>query len=305
MISKAIIVKSEILSEWIDIDESVLSHYWYPYLEKRRAYGNQDPLLFRYKTIPQELYLLPERVICAINIKEHAKRKLKYNEKYYITDWKKEINVDFPYRPDFYDYKLANWKYVSQIITLYWWSTLWLFVYGNCNFITQWVWCSYCSLQQNRSKWTNFVSLITKEEAEEALILALTDTKTDIKQVMVNWWNLFDLDKGFIYYFELVERLERVVKSSGRNVDVHLIVAPPKDLNLIEKIQGSSISIAMNTEVFDDKLFEMHCPGKQKDYPHEHIYNALKKCVDILWKNRVFLYTCLMTWINRKYREMN
>lgn len=122
MLRKAVSIKAELLANGIKIDESLIKNFKGNFVEKRRAFGNQDPKEFLSCTIPQEIYISPDNIICAINVKNNSKWSLTYNcGNYYVTDKNDKVLVSFPKRPDFYSKKLkSNPKInVNQIITLY------------------------------------------------------------------------------------------------------------------------------------------------------------------------------------------
>jgi len=283
-------LKATLLSHGVAISESALDNYGYPFLEKRRAYGNPDPNDMRNRTVPQELYTLPERLITAVNINHESQWKLTFdNGRYFITDEQDfQSEVTFPKRPKFYDEMLSTGEKVSQIITLYGGSALGIFVYGKCSLAEMEEACSYCSVLQNRFKGTDFVDVIKPNHVKEALSLALQDYSVNIKQVMINGGNFKDLDKNFTYYAQVTRLADKIIHQSKREVDLHLIVFPPKDLSLFKEIKDTSVGVIMNTEVFDPELFKKYCPGKNRVLGRENILNALEIAVMVLGKGRVF-----------------
>jgi len=266
-------------------------------LEKRRAYWNQDPEEFQSITVPQELYILPDNLIVAVNIKNDSPWKLKYiNDKYIITNWDIKAEVSFPLRPKFYDYKMNNDKLVCNYVTLYWGNSLWLFIKWSCHLIDIKKWCHYCSLYQNRKKINDFEMIINNSNVEEALIKCFEDNALNVKQIMVNGGNFFDYDYWFKYYLNIAKNILDLVKKHKKDLEVHLIVAPPSNLELLELAKWLNLKIAINTEVYNDELFKKYCPWKVIHYPKQHIFNALKRLVDILWKNKV--YSILVWWLD-------
>jgi len=285
----AVEIKASLLSNGLSISQSALDNYGPPFIEKRRGYGNQDPLNLRNRTIPQELYILPDRLICAVNVNPNSKWELDFaNGKYFIVNYKGlRVEVDFPIRPRFYDEVISTGQKVSQIVTLYGGRTLAVFAYGNCAFFETGNPCHFCSLSQNRKKGTDFEHVVRPKQIEEALVVALNDT-TITSQVMINGGNFADLDKNFRYYARLAGKAREVIGRSASTVDLHLIVFPPKNLELIDELQSLGVSIAMNVEVFDPVLFRRYCPGKEKVVGRQHILKALEKAVSILGDGNVY-----------------
>lgn len=285
-----ILLKVNLLSNGVALSQSVLNNYGYPYLEKRRAYGNPDPIDIRAKTIPQELYTLPARLVTAVNVNHNSPWKLVFDDnKYYITDEQEIKNeVTFPNRPKFYDELLTDGYKVSQLITLYGGSALGIFVYGKCHLFEKSQACSFCSVFQNRSKGTDFPNVITQKQVEEGLPIALSDLSVDIKQVMINGGTSNNLDKSFSYYANIAKTAERIIEDTGKELGLHLIVFPPRDFSLFEELRDTNIGLIMNTEVYDSEMFKKYCPGKDKVFGREKIFKALEKAVDLLPKGNVY-----------------
>lgn len=80
----AVHLKAQLLAEGVALAPRVLEHYGRPYLVKRRAYGNPDPLELRQASIPQELYLGEKNVICAVNVRSKSSWRLDFDGGYYL-----------------------------------------------------------------------------------------------------------------------------------------------------------------------------------------------------------------------------
>lgn len=286
-------IKASVLSNGIRLTDTLIENYGLPFLEKRRAYGNQDPLELRNVCIPQEIYIDPDnqKLIAAVNVNQESEWKIDFNSgSYFLTNdnLSENYKINFPLRPKFYDYNLQSGQNVSKIITLYGGASLGIFAYGKCHLVEIDKPCQYCSISQNRDKGTDFLKALGKEQIYEAVTLALQDTVTNASQIMLNGGNFEDMDKSFIHYINLLKSIDKAVKDSGKKIDIHIIVYPPKNLELINELEGLDIGIAMNTEVFNSELFEKYCPGKVVTAGREHILNALQKAVDVLGKGKVF-----------------
>lgn len=283
-------LKANLLSHGIAITAAVLNNYGYPFLEKRRAYGSPDPFDMRNRTLPQELYILPEKLIVAVNVNHDSKWKLTYkNGKYYVTDECNYLNeVTFPKRPDFYDKTLSTGEKISQIITLYGGSALGFFVNENCAMVDIGKACKFCSIHQNRSKGTDFVKIIKEEYINESLQTALHDSKVNITQVMINGGTFKDFDKNFSYYSRLTKLASQIIHQSKKRVNLHLIVFPPTDMSLLGYFKDTNAGIIINTEVFDPVLFKEYCPGKEIVLGRNKILDSLEKAAMVLGKGRVY-----------------
>ena len=139
-------IKASLLSNGISLSERALAHYGLPFLEKRRAYGNQDPVEYRGLRIPQEVYVSAKSLITAVNIKPNSRFQIDYSDgRFFIHDGHSHYtDVDFPRRPAFYDELLATGERVSQVITLYGGASLAVFAFANCDLVKRGVPCHYC-----------------------------------------------------------------------------------------------------------------------------------------------------------------
>lgn len=286
-------LKAELLSKGISLSENLIQNFRTDFLEKRRAYGNPDPLELRHTRIPQELYIDPDNLnlIVSINVENNSEWLLDYADNTYFLKNRDEdfsYPVSFPLKPAFYSKILQNNQNLSQVITLYGGGSLGIFAYGKCNLVEINKPCHYCSISQNRDKGTDFVLTVNPNLVYESVSLALQDTKCPANQIMLNGGNFKDRDKSFSHYIQLVESIMRAVRDSDRQIDVHLIVYPPEDLSLLQKLRDLDICIAMNTEVFDAELFQKYCPGKVETGGQQHILDALETAAEIMGERKVY-----------------
>lgn len=259
-------------------------------LEKRRAYGNPDPEAFRSRRIPQEVYTAGGLIV-AVNVRERSPLLLGADSAgFYIRDADgKRHRVSFPKRPAFYDNALPSGATVSHLITLYGGGALGVFAYGDCDLVQREVACAYCSIGPNRQQTDEFADVVRHEQLQQALEIALADGSAPIQQVMLNGGNFPEMDRSFRYYAELAKAARAAINRSGRpNVELHLIVFPPRDLELFHLLEELDLQVAMNLEVFDPALFERYCPGKAAVAGQKHIRRALEHATRILGQGRVF-----------------
>lgn len=285
-------IKAATLSKGVQLDNQLLTHFGLPFLEKRRAYGNPDPAWTRKATIPQEFYLDPhgKRLVVSVNASEDSPWTLSWSDNAFCIKGPGDIQeeISFPKRPGFYDKQLDSKNKVTQVITLYGGGALGIFAYGKCQLVMIGKPCHYCSIAPNRDKETDFFTVINEATLYDSLRLALADPIVSPSQVMLNGGNFPDMDKSFRHYVNLAKTASRAIHDSGKKVELHLIVYPPKNLELISELAGLDVCISMNLEVFDSGLFAKYCPGKLETAGQAHIIGALNKAVEVLGKGRVF-----------------
>jgi hypothetical protein len=283
-------LKAAILGCGLNVSETALAQYGYPFLVKRRAYGNQDPVSLRAREIPQEIYVGPEQLITAVNVNLQSPWLLDFRSDSFVlvSPDNAEHAVSFPSHPRFYDAQLRTGQRVSQVLTLYGGSSLGVFAYGRCDLDTRGVACQYCSIGPNRAKTNDFVLATRPKQLYEALTISLNDPTVELSQVMLNGGNFPDMDRSFQHYVRLAECARAAINASGRSIPLHMIVFPPRDLELLDLFAGLDVQIAMNVEVFDSNLFRQYCPGKHALCGQTHIFNALIRAAEILGEGQVF-----------------
>ena len=292
--NQAVWWKAQILSNGVAIDDSVIKNYDSQFIEKRSAYGIQDPSEYLCVRIPQELIIMPEELVCAVNINPSSMYMLKYSveQKYYyienISQGSKKI-VGFPKRPAFYEKTLAfdPTLKVNQIISLYGGHSIGAFLIRNCWFENNGV-CHFCSLCNNHGENNDFLNIIDTDILVESIEMALSEDYP-ITQIMLNGGNLGSFDENFKFYTKRVLAVSKLLDRLKRfDIELHLIVSPPCDLELLEIFRNKKIKIAMNMEAYDNQLFSKYCPGKSRYIGHEHLLKALKKSVDVLGAENVY-----------------
>jgi uncharacterized radical SAM superfamily protein len=284
-------VKLSILSQGVAISENTIANYKTPFLAKRRVYGNQDPVSFINKRIPQEFYLLPDKLIVSANINPNSSWTLDYQAgKFFLQNKDGQVvYTDFPLEPKFYDSLLTNNKKVSQIVTLYGGSSLGMFVYGNCDLIQKGYPCQFCSLHFNRTITKDFPLLLSLDEIREAVTIAIKDETLNLTQIMVNGGIIPNIDNNFEYYLNVIEEINNVLLKENKNIEIHLITFPPSNLELLKTFgKYKNVKVAINTEVYDDDLFARYCPGKHKSIGKNHIYHTLFDLVKIMGAGKVY-----------------
>jgi hypothetical protein len=283
-------LKAELLANGVRPTPAFLSGYGPPYLEKRRAYGNPDALDFIAQRLPQEMYLLPERLVCSVNVRLASEWALDWTmeEGFVVRRGAVAAPITFPLTPTFYEQCLPDGRPVRNVLTLYGGGSLGVFVYGSCSLVEMGKACGYCSISPNRNRQTDFPAVVTEQLLESALEVALQDTSCPVSQVMINGGNFADPNRSFLYYARLCSVARSAIAKAGHGVELHLIVYPPADLELLRELAGSDVAVAMNMEVFDPVLFKQFCPGKDAILGQEHIFAALRRAAKVLGAGNVF-----------------
>lgn len=283
-------LKAELLANGVKPTDAFLSAYGPPYLAKRRAYGNPDALEFLDRPLPQEMYLLPERLVCSVNVRAASEWCLDWSAEdgFVVRRGSFSAPLSFPLTPSFYEVPLADGRPARNVVTLYGGGSLGVFVHGRCSLVDMGKACQYCSISPNRIRQSDFPVVVSEDLLQEALEAALSDTSYPFSQVMINGGNFKDSNRSFLYYARLCAVARAAIEKVRPEVELHLIVYPPADLELLRELAGSNLSVAMNLEVFDQDLFRQFCPGKDAILGQEHLFAALTRAVELLRAGNVF-----------------
>ncbi|MDQ0926456.1 hypothetical protein QFZ25_000516 [Bacillus atrophaeus] len=282
-------LKIELLANGISYDDDFIENYGSKseYIEKRRAYGNSDESEFAaYIKVPQEV-ILPEGLVVAVNQRKYSKWSLSYNKnKFMITNGSEEIEVTFPIRPTFYDCKLDDGTRVSKLVTLYGNATLGIFSPGHCYYWNTGRECKFCSLQPTRNKQADHEMFIKPLKAKEAVKKALDKEGDRIEHILLNGGTISDYDLGFTKHLQVLEEISEL--ELPNNIEKHLISMPPKDFSLFKRLNKTSSTIAMDMEIFNEKIFNDVCPGKSADYGRKNFFSAFDSAVEALGSGNVY-----------------
>ncbi|MEK5325728.1 radical SAM protein [Aeribacillus sp. FSL M8-0254] len=282
-------LKIELLAQGINYDDEFLQAYSQRdnLLEKRRAYGNSDEIIFSKETkVPQEI-ILPENIVVAVNYRSDSKWKLTFNNNnFFITNSDVSIPIKFPRRPTFYNSKMSNGTNVSRYVTLYGNATAAMFSPGTCYLWSKKAECKFCSLQPTRDEQADHEMYIKPEDAKEAIKIVLEEDGDRIEHILLNGGTISNYDLGFNKHIDILEAISELEISPL--IQKHLISMPPKDFKLFERLAKTGANIAMDLEIYDPKLFEEICPGKASDYGRDRFMEAYKSAVDYLGRGNVY-----------------
>lgn len=205
-----------------------------------------------------------------------------YNSKYYLyeaddklflTDGIAVIEVKpYPFMsPSWYDYELANGKYISDYIQKEGRDVLICSVTESCCYFSKNEECTFCSLNSGSS----FSEKGRITTIIEAFKIVLGEDK-DISSINLTGGNLYSEDKGAFQYIDIVKAIREV-----SNVPIVVEMSPPDDLNILEDFYNIGVTaVEFNIEVWDEKIRNIIIPGKAK-IKREHYVNAWKRAVEI------------------------
>lgn len=285
-------LKLHLLSEGVFFDNAFLEHFDCDLvsMEKRRAYDDSDERqLDRTKRIPQEVYL--NDVVVAVNYKQRSPWQLVYHDNAYRLVGKDNVDVEvtFPQRPRFFERITPGGIRCDQVANLYGGSSLAFFTPATCYYFNDGHECRFCSLKSNCSSQQIFVHTISPTLAASVLEIALETDVHLLKQIMLVGGNVPNYDRGFQRHLEITAALDERQSSlpAERRLETHIATMPPHDFGLFATLEGLNARVTMNIEVFDERLFEVICPGKAVLYGRRRLLQALEHAASVVSGMRV------------------
>lgn len=283
------LLKLELLSHGITYSPEFLRSFGTmdSLLEKRRAYGTGDAILFdRGTRVPQEI-VLEGGVVCAVNFSSSSPWQLSFDGTTpYVGDSMSSFEVTFPLRPAFYGERISTGERVEQIVTLYGTGTLGIFSVGHCYYFDDARECKFCSLGSARTHESDHAMKVQRDKAKEAVGLAVAREPQRIRHVLLNGGTARNYDKAFL---NMVAVLEAALAADGAaHLEGHMISMPPFDFSLFRTLTRSRATLALSLEVWDAELFEEICPGKAEDYGRDRFLAAYDAAVEALGRGNVY-----------------
>jgi hypothetical protein len=285
-------LKLHMLSEGVSFDSAFLEHFARDSqsMEKRRVYNDSDERqLSRSLRVPQEMYI--KNVVVAVNYKQHSPWQIAYCDGLYRLLGKDgtDVEITFPERPRFLEHITPDGIRCDRVANLYGGSSLAFFTPGTCYFFNDNHECRFCSLQPNRSVQQSFLHKISPALASSVLKIALETDAHLVKQIMLVGGNIPNYDQGFKCHLEIATALEepQISLPAEQRLETHIATMPPHDFGLFTLFAELNARVTMNIEVFDERLFEIICPGKAHLYGRHKLMQALEHATKVVSGMRV------------------
>lgn len=173
-------------------------------------------------------------------------------------------DVEFVPRHRYYDFKLSNGMEIDTIApAIYWGETIDVTAYRVCQYWGEKEECRFCDINENFRAWGSLRrqvgAMIPVELVAEAVDLASKDTTT--KRYLITGGAIKDSKKEFEFYYPYIKETEKML---GRKLPCRLNVQGLGN-EYLEKFHDAGVDyFHPNLEVWDESLFKMICPGKEK-----------------------------------------
>jgi hypothetical protein len=277
-------VKLDLLSQGIEVDDSVFDNLRrHPGIAFRKNFYN-TPVWFDSRQLPQELRVLG--LLIGLNSYGASSWRLScsagdgdltlLNEDAGIQCYPQLISDLAALEPGSPSRAIAN---------LYGGAALAFFSPRTCYFFSDGTECTFCSLAGTAENTKEFKAFLSESDLAQAVRLSLETDANRIEQVMIVGGNMRDLDRGFQHHVSLAMAAAEQIAAAklSTSISIHIATMPPRDLKLLDTLSAfENIHVMFNLEVWDEKLFGAICPGKDKDYGRSGILAALERLREVI-----------------------
>jgi hypothetical protein len=176
--------------------------------------------------------------------------------------------VHFQPTPKYYTRTLSNGKRVIEIApTIEWGYLVYLTVYRICQYFGQQEECQFCDINENYRQQIQagrpYTGVKSVEEILEALEI-INETDSESRAYTITGGSITTQLKGLSevdFYARYAEAIEK--KFPGRWISKVVVQALPKEQ--VKKFKDAGVKIYHpNYEVWDERLFTLICPGKDR-----------------------------------------
>jgi|GEM_PF-1719629 len=270
-------IKLLLLSNGVNFEDRDFEGVGRDFSENRYYYNvSNDPAQFKNK-LPSEI-LLPKDIESSVYYNPESKVKLKHQDGKFglFTGDSLICPVALNLRPKFFDKKIGDEGLdCKKVISMYGRYVLAIFSNSFCLFFHEGVPCKFCSLGPSRKRYGGEnLNVITPVIIREAIEVAKKTDGKRIKYVMYTCGTHLDSDRG---YREQAEIIKNVCPYLPKKVGHHLTIMPTLNVSSFETLKSAGLnSIAFDIEVYDKKIFQDLCPGKEKFFGHDNFIESFK-----------------------------
>lgn len=280
LLSFGVRISEKLLAETSRDNSISKSNYYYD--------ASNEEALCKVYNLPSEI-LLPDDVETSFYVNRHSpleiRRKGKHMLELFYLDTKIS-DLEFNYAPDFFNVTLSDGTKGKQYASMYGRYILGLFLSGYCDYPAKGKGCRFCSIRSTRADLgkQNILSL-SPIKLQELVKLMTSKDKNRIKYVMYTAGTFPDVNNGIVFQ---AQRIQAMAAKLPKRVKHHLTTMPPTDFEKIRLLKEVGLeTLAYDIEVYDKKLFEYFCPGKDKLYGRERMFDAISHGVNIFGHSKL------------------
>lgn len=286
--------KAHVLHHGIRLSQAAKDSFNSKFLLKRRFYSNYDDYDYLNINVPQEIVFPESGIVATVILKNSSPWIVDYcNNQFFLThegsdNFKKQ--VCFLPTPLFYGKKLKNGDSVEQYITKLFGHSIGVFASTNCFFAQRDNVCKFCSISANQGRPKDACPKVNVPCILEAIKIAVSCDQT-INDIFISGGvTTNNFDDNFIFYSNLAISVKNLLLSLGKTVEVTLNTYPPRNLELINRLQGTDIAVMVSIETIKDDIRSFICPGKSIMFNSIGVDNIFEKFVSAVGYGRVLAF---------------
>jgi hypothetical protein len=298
---KKILLGERLYFEGVNFDDSVLDK-----VDLEQEYMEQSFLLFDWNHETVENKKLPSgyRIDGGTFTQLIWDQKSDYHivsrgDKFFVT-YKDEVlaPIAFEKKPKFYQSTTKNGTKMSTIGQYYGDGELFVIYSNECTLRDQGLSCQFCNINATKDHFAERDHIQWKDAKQIAETARAAYDLDGYKHITISG--------GFVperrevdYYVDIADELAEVFDEKD-DFKFSACVGAPSDLSAIEKYKEAGYhTIATNLEIWDENLFKVICPGKEKLCGgHQHWIDTLLEEVQVFGKGNV--RSCLVGGIECK-----
>jgi uncharacterized Fe-S cluster-containing MiaB family protein len=259
-------VKKDLLCYGLSVDKNTLADI----RKINKFFGESKFIHIAQIMLPGDLY------VNAPVLEEFSKRsvyslRVTKNNIILLKNSKELFEVTVSPLPSWTDKKLANGKFLSDIISIHGHNTLALVRHNECYYKRLDRGCKYCSGHTYCDD--EDFKLPTITQIAEAVYQAEADCGN--YSLALSGGTRVHPDRGAIYFSKIAKAVLCLVPS----IKISVEIAPPESNNFIDMLINSGVNtLIMNMELFDDEKRRLFSPGKS-EIPITRYFEALSYAV--------------------------
>lgn len=286
-------VKVAILAHGVNFPLDVFGSVPRPFYDNQYVYGRTSRDVLRSHRLPQILKL-GEGVVSAVLRRQTTPWSLRVDEdQVWLAKAGKDVRIaELPERPAYFGQTLSNGQRSEDFIAVAGEATPGFFLYPDCHYFSAGVPCGFCSLRHARkTAGKEMASDFPLDVVAEATRLFQRTPWREIPIISITTGTFPDNDEGARFTSRVVQAIYSALEPK---IPIHVLTMPPDSMDLIALYrEAGATSVAFNVEVFDRRLFNEVCPGKERFYGYEKLLSALEHAVKVFGDYRAF---CGFVW---------
>jgi hypothetical protein len=290
-----IVLKTDILRQGIDISEAALDNFrrrddlaWKGFhlfsydFEKTKVYGDKIPWVLHFE----------DGCPMMVRTHEHSPYLLDLRDGEFVISENKEViarKIYFERKPRWYDMRTADGIQMSAIAQG---QVCLVFVTMNkhCEFWNTGDQCLFCNinatLKDQKAGGEDVVARIDPDTIAEVVKTAIT-VDHHFNQLIVSGGTILGKYKGQTELDFYITRLNAIKKKLQAWIPTSVQIAPYDDEGLKRLHDTGFCSLEPNIEVWDKKLFQWICPGKDKYIGYDEWIKRTVRAVDFFGPTQV------------------